>query len=719
VTRSSPGLLAELKRRKVVRVAVVYAATAFAVLQAADIMLPSLGVPDWALSFLVAVVVLGFPIALVLGWALEVTPDGIKRTEAVPAGQVATDTPGEVPALLGKRTVLASALLVAVGIGLGAGWWLKPDGDGQQGPVTERPLAGNPATPSAATAPGSDAATGAGPATIGVAREPGLIAVLPFRNRSVREEDAFFAEGLHDDLLTQLSKIGSLKVISRTSMMRYAKSDKSVPEIARELGAAVVLEGAVQRAGDQVRVTVQLIDGASDVHLWAESYDRALTTESIFAIQADIGQAVASAMQVVLSPEESDALRAAPTRNLQAYEAFLRGKLLSGFSEISPERSRQAIAEFERAIALDPGFAEAYARKARIQLLSYWLAVGPRSLRDDARDSVAQARRLAPDSIETLLAEAWQFYFAELDYVSADRALQKILAQAPDHGDAWEASAYVARRDGRFDDAIVAFERALAINPQAVDVMNSLVETTALARGDFVAAAAWLERAQQLGGESRVREIWLHEWQGDLEGAWAAVDGPVPNFVAVPAVVATATRDPERIEYSLSPALWPEDQHGPGDFPEAYAMVKARALLVLGRQAEADRLLAGIKERMDHRSEPYPSRWLANAYYQPCTLPGLMGDLQGVRDAEADYLANAPRDVWGSRNVTMTLAAAFARAGDPERAMHYLEKIVETFAPHHFLQFSSNPDFDSLRSHPRYHALQARYQAWAKARADE
>jgi TolB-like protein len=626
VTRASSGLLAELKRRKVVRVAVVYAATAFAVLQAADIMLPQMGVPEWGLSLVVALVVLGFPIAIVLGWALEVTPDGIKRTEAVPAEQGA---PHETPALLGKRTVLASALLVAVGIGLGAGWWLK-------------------------TAPEGDAAPAAGtePATIGVAREPGLIAVLPFRNRSVREEDAFFAEGIHDDLLTQLSKIGSLKVISRTSMMRYAGSDKSIPEIARELGAAVVLEGAVQRAGDQVRVTVQLIDGASDVHLWAESYDRALTTESIFAIQADIGQAVASAMQVVLSPEESDALRAAPTRNLQAYEAFLRGKLLSGFSEISPERSRQAIAEFERAIALDPGFAEAYARKARIQLLSYWLAVGPRSLRDDARDSVAQARRLAPDSIDTLLAEAWQFYFAELDYISADRALQKILAQAPDHGDAWEASAYVARRDGRFDDAIVAFERALAINPQAVDVMNSLVETTALARGEFVAAAAWLERAQQLGGESRVREIWLHEWQGDLEGAWAAVDGPVPNFVAAPAMVATATRDPERIEFALSPALWPEDQHGPGDFPEAYAMVKARALLVLGR-AGRSRSPPGGDQAADGPAQRALSLALAGQRLLPALHPagvdgGPAGRARGrsrlPRECAAGCLGFAQRD---------------------------------------------------------------------------
>jgi TolB-like protein len=693
------SLFGELKRRKVVRVAVVYAATAFAVLQGADIMLPRMGVPDWGLNLVVALVVLGFPIALVLGWALEVTPDGIRRTDAVPEAQAAT------PALLGKRTVLASALLVAVGIGLGAGWWLKPGTDDSRQPST-----GAAVTPSAATGSAADAA----PATIGVAREQGLIAVLPFRNRSVREEDAFFAEGIHDDLLTQLSKIGSLKVISRTSMMRYAGSDKSVPEIARELGAAVVLEGAVQRAGDQVRVTVQLIDGSTDVHLWAESYDRALTTETIFAIQADIGQAVASAMQVVLSPEETTALRAPPTRNLQAYEAFLRGKLLSGADEISPERSRQAIAEFDRAIMLDPEFAEAYARKAQMQLLSFWLAIGPRSLREEARESVAQARRLAPDSIGTLLAEAWQFYFAKLDYASADHALKKVLAQAPEHAEAWEASAYVARRDGRFDDAIAAFERALAINPQAVDVINSLVETTALARGDFAAAAAWLQRVRDLGGESRLREIWLHEWRGDLEAAWAAIDGPLPNFVDTPARVAIATRDPERIEYALSPLIWPEDQHGPGDFPETYAMARARALLVMGRQAEADRLLAEIKARMAQRAQPYPSRWLANAYYHPCDLPGLMGDLQGVREAESDYLANAPRDIWGSNRVMGALAAAFARAGDPERAMHYLETLVETFGPHRFLEFATNPDFDSLRSHPRYLALQAGYQAWAQ-----
>jgi len=704
------SLIAELKRRNVFRVGTAYLVVGWLLIEVSDTVFPRLGLPEWTVTLIVAVLLIGFPVALIVSWVYELTPEGLKRDTEVSSEQ------SIVPATSRRldRLILVG-LLVLIGVVAADRFWprdaAKIDSDllsearTVPGDAASRPTGGS----------GGDALRDA----VAVASEAGLVAVLPFRNRSVRAEDAFFAEGIHDDLLTRLAKVASLKVISRTSMMRYADSDKSVPEIASELGAAVVLEGAVQRAGDQVRVTVQLIDGPTDVHLWAESYDRALTTETIFAIQADIAQAVANAMQVVLSPEESSALRAGSTRNLQAYEAFLRGKLLSDYSGISPEKSRQAIAEFDRAIALDPGFAEAYARKADIQLASYWLAIGPRSLREDARESIAEAQRLAPDAIETLLVEARQFYFAELDYASADRILQQILVQVPDHAEAWEASAYVARRDGRFDDAVAAFERALAINPQAVDVINSLVETSALARGDFDAAAAWLRRVQELGGESRLRAVWLHQWQGEIESAWAEIDGPFANFVSTPVLIAVATRDPERIEQALSPALWPEDQRGPGDFPETYALAKARALLVMGRQAEADRLLAAIKARMEERSDPYPSRWLGNAYYQPSDLPGLMGDLQGVREAEADYLANAPRDVWGSNTVAVSLAAAFARAGDPERAMHYLERVADTFGPHRYLEFATDPDFDSLRDHPRYLALQAGYQAWAEARARE
>ena len=691
------SLFSELKRRNVFRVGAAYAVIGWLILQIGDVAADNLGFPGWFMPMLFVLLGLGFPVAVFLAWAFELTPDGMKRTGAVQQTEaVAPPTGKRMDRLIVIGLLAVIAVLVAERV------WFAGDAD----PDTDLAIrSGETAT-----------ARPEAPATPSAAPESGLIAVLPFRNRSVREEDAFFAEGVHDDLLTQLSKVAAFKVISRTSMMRYADSTLSIPQIAAELGAAVVLEGAVQRAGDQVRVNVQLIDGASDVYLWAENYDRALTTENIFAIQADIAQAVADAMQLALSPEESRTLRAGSTQKLEAYEAFLRGKLSSGHTAISAESSRQAIAAFDRAIALDPNFAEAWARKAQIQLISFWLAVGPRSLREDARLSLAEAQRLAPDNIETLMAQAYDHYLGDLDYARADATLRTILARVPDHAEGLEASGYVARRDGRFDDAFTAFERALVLDPQAVDVISSLAEMLYMVRGEFDAAETMLQRARRLGADTRARAIWIEDARGDLDAAWAEVDGPLPNFASAPAWIAIKSRDPERIAYALSPAIWPEDQRSPGDFPEAYAMVEAEALLALGRRDEADRLLATIGQRLAERSDPYPSRWLGNAYYHPSDLPGMLGDLEGVRAAEADFLDNARRDAWGSRSPHSSLAKAFARAGDPERALHYLERMVETYGPHTYLEFSSDPGLDSLRDHPRFLALKAGYENWRDGR---
>jgi TolB-like protein/Tfp pilus assembly protein PilF len=703
----SKSFFAELRRRNVIRMAGLYMVGAWLIMQVAETLLPIFDTPGWVLKALVVLLALGFLPALVFSWIYELTPDGLKRDAEVDSGHsIAPHTAKRMDQL-----TLAGVFILLTVIAADRYW--PRDAVPAQPPVAQS----SDAVPAPPAAPASAAAP-ATASTAVVARQQGLIAVLPFRNRSAREEDAYFAEGIHDDLLTQLSKVAAFKVISRTSMMRYADSTLSVPQIAAELGAAVVLEGAVQRAGDQVRVNVQLIDGTSDVHLWAENYDRALTTETIFAIQADIAQAVAKAMQVALSPEESRTLRAGSTQNLEAYEAFLRGTLANDTASISAESSARAIAEFDRAIALDPNFAEAWARKAREQLLGHWMAVGPRALRDEARTSLAEAQRLAPDNIETLLAQAYEHYLGNLDYARANATLQTILARVPDHAEALEGSGYVARRDGRFDDAFAALERALAIDPQAVDVMMALVEMMFAERGDFDGAEAMLQRARRLGADTRARAIWNQESRGDLDAAWAEVDGPLSSFVFTPAQIALKSRDPARIAQALSPAIWPEELRSPGDFPEAYAMVEAEAMLVLGQQAEAARLLAGIQQRLAQRSEPYPSRWLANAYYQPCDLPGMLGDLQGVRAAEADYLQNARRDVWGTRRTHRSLAIAFARAGNPDRALHYLERLVETFGPHKYAWFAPEPGLDSLRTHPRFLALKAGYEAWRDARSD-
>jgi cytochrome c-type biogenesis protein CcmH/NrfG len=511
-----------------------------------------------------------------------------------------------------------------------------------------------------------------------------------------------------------LSRIAAFKVISRTSMMRYRDTEKSIPEIARELGAAVLLEGAVQRAGDQVRITVQLIDGASDVHLWAQTWDRELSTENLFAIQADIAKAIADAMQVVLSPAEADALAAGSTSNLKAYEAFLRGKLAASTNGISPDRLLAVIADFERAIELDPGYADAWAMKARAHLIGHWfvLGAGSKSQRDAAQQSLAQAQRLAPEAIETLLAEAYYHYWGHLDYARADSVLRRVLERVPDHVEAWILKGYIARRDGRFEDAIAALQRALGIDPVNDDALIGLGETHGML-GHAAQAADAFAQARALGADIRDFQMFFREAMGDVEGAWAVIDGPYPKLDVLPFRAAVLTRDPARIAMALSPALWPKDRHNPPDFPEAYALAQAEGLLVTGQQAQAKSLLAEIKARVQARPDPYPAGWSHNNAYLPCDLPGMLGDLDGVRAAERNYLDSAPRDEWAARDLQFSLAIAFARAADPERALHYLEAIAAAFGPASYLRFSIQPGLDSLREHPRYLALKVAYEAWA------
>jgi TolB-like protein len=330
-------LWTELKRRKVFRVAVVYAATGFVVLQAADIMLPSLGVPGWALSLIVVLVILGFPIALVLAWALELTPDGLKRTESAPAAQTAQ---GPVPALLGKRTVFVAALLVVLGVGLSAGWLLKPGAPGAVEPVA------GPATVPAGVDEGRQ------PETMPTA-ERESIAVLPFVNMSPDPENAYFADGISEELLNILAGIEGLKVASRTSAFSFKGSNTPIPEIARQLGVRHVLEGSVRKQGNQVRITAQLIEAGDDAHLWSERYDREL--DDIFQVQEEIAQAITLALEDILGTRQVAV--EAPTRDMEAYQRYLHGR--SRFYQRA--ELDQAIEDFRFAVERDPDFAEAWA----------------------------------------------------------------------------------------------------------------------------------------------------------------------------------------------------------------------------------------------------------------------------------------------------------------------------------------------------------------------
>ena len=395
------GIVSELKRRKVFRVAVVYAAMAFALLQAADIMLPRLGVPEWGMSFIVFLVLLGFPVALVLAWALEITPAGLRVTPQAAPEEL--DQPQ--PSLLGKRTVALSALLVAVGIGLGAGWFLRP--------------AAPPAPEEAARAPAAGA-----PAR--------SIAVLAFEDLSPEGDQVYFAEGISEELLNLLARIEDFKVAARTSSFKFKGRQADIGEIGRALNVETVLEGSVRKAGDQVRVTAQLIEVSSGYHLWSESYDRRL--ENIFAVQDEIAAAIVQALRLKLDITAETATR---TADVAAYDLYLRGRQLG--REPSSAGLLRAIEQFEQAIAIDPGFAAAYS-------------------------GIAEAWTWLEDYGGVRSAEA---------FPKAEQAARRALALDPQSAEALAAMAFL--RDRYYSDSYGAqelFERTLSINPNYVTAYN-------------------------------------------------------------------------------------------------------------------------------------------------------------------------------------------------------------------------------------------------------
>lgn len=317
------SLLAELRRRRIFRVAVVYAATAFVVLQAADIMLPRVGVPDWGMSLVVILTLLGFPIALVLAWALELKPDGgIQRTEA------AESTTEETPALLGKRTLIVAGLLVAVGIGLSAGWLLKPGGP--------------PAPPESGE-------------TAAATTERQSVAVLPFDSLSDDPEQGYFADGLTEEILNALAALPKLLVTARTSSFHYKDRDVPVDEIAERLGVDHVVEGSVRRSGDRMRVTAQLVRARDGFHLWSNTYDRSV--EDAFAVQTDIAEKVATALGILLDEKERALMRAAGVNNPEAYAIYARGEELFRLAHGALpqiETLVRANREYDRATAAEP-----------------------------------------------------------------------------------------------------------------------------------------------------------------------------------------------------------------------------------------------------------------------------------------------------------------------------------------------------------------------------
>jgi adenylate cyclase len=441
------GFFAELKRRKVVRVAVVYAATAFVILQAADIMLPRLGVPEWAMSLVVVLVVLGFPLALVLAWALELTPDGVRVTPAT----VQSDPTQSAPSLLGKRTLVVTGVLIVLGIGLGAGWFLRPT-------------------------------------TTPIAREAS-IAVLPFVNMSASAENEYFSDGISEEILNLLAKVPGLQVAARTSSFAFKGRSEDASDIARQLRVGHVLEGSVRRAGDRVRITAQLIEADQGYHLWSEAYDRELA--DIFVVQDEIARAIVVALETHLGLGAGAELAQAPaTQNPRAHDLYLVG--LRDWSRRGDDPLRSALERFREAATLDPGYAAAHAGMA----LTYSVLpmYGEFPVAEAVREGKAAARRaieLRPDLPEAhaalgQIAQKWEW-----DWHTAEQAYARALELNPNY-----ATAHVWRCEllgilGRPEESFLACTHALTLDPLAPVAHNMLGVALAWARRNDAARESY------------------------------------------------------------------------------------------------------------------------------------------------------------------------------------------------------------------------------------
>ncbi len=429
--------LRELKRRNVYKVAVAYLTVAFVGLQAARLLVPATTLPGWADQFFIFLAVAGFPVSLVVAWAFEMTPGGVRRTEAA---EPETAERGAIGGAGGWIAALGVLVLA------GGGYWYLTGG-------------GEEAAPTGPTA----ATDTAGSGDRGKARS---IAVLPFDNLSGTEEAEPFVNGLHDDLLTRLSNISELTVISRTSVLPYRETELSLPAIADSLDVRWIVEGGIQQAGDQVQVNAQLIQAEEDAHRWAETYRRKLTTENIFAIQSELTKKIAGSLEAELTPEESERVGRQPTQDLSAYKLYVRGRLRLGTR--TEDAMREAVEHFRRAIARDSGYALAWSGLADAQrLLAYYGHGSPDTLSRQALRAARRAVELDADLAEAHASLGGLYHTSLQNLPLALRELKRAVELEPsyDRAHMWLAELWAAL--GREDRALEHAKKSVELNPNS------------------------------------------------------------------------------------------------------------------------------------------------------------------------------------------------------------------------------------------------------------
>ncbi len=461
------NFLTELRRRNVFKVGVAYAIVAWLLIQVIVSIEAPLHLPDWVDTLTIIFLIVGFPVALIFAWAFELTPEGVKRTRLDHLDISSTDVVSR------KFEFIVIGLMAAIILFLLSDkYFLKGDQISHDVPVVSKEKSNELVKTS-------------------IAADRKSVAVLPFANRSETEGDAFFVDGMHDDILTQLAKISSLKVISRTSVMGYRDTTKNMKTIGNELGVATLLEGGVQRAGNRVRINIQLIDVDTDEHIWAETYNKELTTDNIFEIQEQIATAIAKALRTTLSPEEQERIAAVPTQNLAAYEAYLLGR--QRMVSRTSDKLAEAVGYFEQAITLDPAFALAYVGLSDVTQLQFLYAGLPR----DEMNAKAEYAIHKALELDGKLGEAYAslglLKLERHDYDGAKVAFKKALALNPNYATSYHWYGSLLSDLGQDKEAMEQMQKALALDPLSI-VINANVATFQAESGNFDEAMAHFDK---------------------------------------------------------------------------------------------------------------------------------------------------------------------------------------------------------------------------------
>jgi len=679
----------ELKRRNVFRVGIAYIVGGWLLLQLTDVLSELLDLPDVVGRIIVLVVAIGLPVALFFAWAFELTPEGVKREKEVDPNQSITPQTGKK---LNSTIIVLLALAVA---------YLLYD-----------KFTTTPDTPNMVEQPAVviDEVSGPAPVTNESSESSKSIAVLPFTNRSPDANDAYFTDGVHDDLLTQLAKIDAFSVISRTSVLEYRDTAKNLRQIGEELGVANIMEGAVQRAGNRVRINVQLIDAGSDEHLWAEVYDRELTTENLFDIQSEIAKAIAGALQATLTDSEIANVSDVPTDNVAAYDLYLQGKRFSlGETEIGFDTSVEL---FKEALKLDPDFKLAWIGLAYAYINNYWTYGGDPVDRDRTREAIDRAKAIDPSFPELYLAEGFYHYWGLLDYDIALANLDKAIALMPSNAEAHMWKGWASRRAGLWDQAVDSMQKAVKLNPR---VIINLIETGATLSylGRHQEALEIVEKAYELQPDS----FWAKSYLADIE---LVVNGDTDRATTLMVGAQHTNEKDHLVAYwrvqmlagQFDAALeiaqrWAEEWEVDVKSINLRENLVARSLKALGRGDDAAQSARDALRRLEKKKQQglYDHRFMAaelEAY-------GILGDKQKVSDLAASVMSSKPADAVEDMNFKYRFAQSYAHAGMLPESVATLDPLLSGISAISVPWLELDPAFNGIRNEPEFIALLERH----------